>query len=231
MYGFSLWITGGNTSAAAKNHLLDVGVDKAGGTSYTAIISNIVCGQSGAAVDGGIRFYFPFFITAGSTIAVRIQGSNGTAGTVRVASTFYGRPNRPEAIRTGCFSETIGTITNSNGVSFTPGNTAAEGSWVSLGTTVKAMWWWQLGVQIDNGTTTSLMYHIDLAYGGVTNKHMIIENLPLYLPGTAERTCFAGLLDGQNYCEVPEGATLYVRGSCSGTAVTGFNAVAIGVGG
>lgn len=229
VYGFWLYVSNGHTSAAAKNHLIDIGVDPAGGTSYTAIISNLVCGQSAPFDDGGRAWYFPMFIKSGSSVAVRIQGSNATAGTVRVAMDFYGKPSRPESFPVGKFSETIGAITNSNGVSFTPGNSGVEGSWVSLGTTVKNLWWWQLGVQIDNGTLSQLSYYIDLAYGDATNKHLIIENYFITLTGTAEREL--SLLERNCYCEVPAGSTIYVRGTCSGTADSGFNAVAVGVGG
>lgn len=229
VYGIWLWIMAGNTSGQAKNHLLDLGVDQAGGTSYTAVISNLVCGQSSSAQDGGRAFYFPLFIKAGSSVAVRIQGSNATAGTVRVAAKFFGKPTHPENIRAGSFSETIGTITNSNGVSFTPGNTGTEGSWVSLGTTVKNLWWWQVGVQIDNAATSNLTYHIDLAYGDGTNKHMLLENHRLMCTGTAER--ISNLEDFNCYGEVPAGSTIYIRGTCSGTSDTGFNGVAVGIGG
>jgi hypothetical protein len=229
VYGILLWVCGGATTANAKNHLLDIGVDPAGGTSYTERIANIVCGQSAAAVAGGRYFYFPLAIKAGSSVAARIQGSNGTAGTVRVVATFFGKPSKPELVRSGQYAETVGSITNSNGVSFTPGNSNAEGTWVSLGTTAKDLWWWQLCVQIDNGTTTSLGYHIDLAYGDGSNKHMIIENLWLGLAGTAEAT--ASPLPFEGACFVPAGSTIYVRGTCSGTAATGFNAVAVGIGG
>jgi hypothetical protein len=73
------------------------------------------------------------------------------------------------------------------------------------------------------------MYYVDLAYGDASNKHLIIENQPLCLPGTAERVGMPLAFTG--YWEVPSDGTLYVRGACSGTAVTGFSAVAIGVGG
>jgi len=231
VWGVRLLIAGGNTTGQAKNHLLDIGIDEAGGTSYTAKISNIVCGQSANNVDGGIHFYFPIGIKAGSSVAVRIQGSNGTAGTVRVQAIFYGLPSNPEAIRVGSFSETIGTITNSNGVSFTPGNSSAEGSWVSLGTTTKDLWWFQLCVQIDNAITTSMMYHMDLAWGDGSNKHMIVENMRIGLLGTGERVHYVAFPPGECFAQVPAGGTLYVRGSCSGTAESGWNAVAVGIGG
>lgn len=233
VYGFWLRVSDGATSTAAKNHLLDVGVDPAGGSAYSAIISNIVCGASAAitATGGGQQFFFPYYITAGSSVAVRIQGSNGTAGTVRVGIKFYGQPSRPEALKTGSFSETIGTITNSNGVSFTPGN-AADGSWVSLGTTTNPLWWWQLGYQIDNGTITAEYTYIQIAHGDGSNKHVILTTMH---GGTTGETCGAPINGNLNpfeaYCPVPAGANIYIRGRCNNAPDTGYNGVAIGIGG
>lgn len=231
VYAIAVLVAVGFTSGSQKNHLLDIGTDPAGGTSYTAVINNIVCGQSDVAISGPRRFLFPLFIKAGSSVAVRIQGSHATAGTVRVAVVFYGQPSNPEAILVGQYSETIGAITGSAGVSFTPGN-AAEGSWQSLGTTTRALWWWQLCAQVSNGTITAQYTHIDLAYGDGTNMVMIIENLVLGVYGTDERMgqpCLANAVEG--FCEVPAGATLYVRGWCNTSPATGYNAVAVGVGG
>jgi len=73
------------------------------------------------------------------------------------------------------------------------------------------------------------MYHIDLAYGDATNKTLIIENQKILLSGTAEAT--ARPLDMMSFSDVPAGSTLYVRGTCSGTSVTGFYAKAYGIGG
>lgn len=224
-------VGGGATSANAKNHLLDIGVDPAGGTSYSAIVSNLVCGQSQAVTTGWDEFVFPLRIKAGSSVAVRVQGSNATAGTVRVVADFYGRPTNPEMVACGSYSETIGTITNSNGVSITPGN-AAEGSWTSLGTTAKDLWHWQLGVQVDNGTITAQYTTVDLAYGDATNKEIIIEDHAIGFYGTAEikaSTLRRSLVNNIRY--VPGGSTIYARARCSTAPATGYNVIAIGVGG
>ena len=233
IFGFLLSVHNGNSNATAKNHLLDVGVDPAGGTSYTAVISNIVCGSTGNVVDQkfGAEFLFPLFIPSGSSVAVRVQGSHTVAGTVRVCAKFYGSLGRQEETPLGQFSETIGTITNSNGVSFTPGN-AADGTWVSLGTTAKAMWWWQLAYQIDNGTVTAEQTYIELAHGDATNKHSIIT---LFHEGNSAETL--GIVMGENlnhfaaYKPLPAGVELWVRGRCNNAPDSGYNAVAIGIGG
>lgn len=227
VYGVLITINSGNTSATIRNILIDIGVDPAGGTSYTAILTDLIGSQAANAVDCGIWYYFPIFIRAGSQIAARAQASN--TSTVRVSIQLFGKPSRPEMLNVGTYSQTLGG-TEVDGTSFTPGNSSAESaSWVSLGTTSKDLWWWQLGVGISSSTTTSLMYHIDLAWGDASNKYMIIENKRLHLPGTSERISYIPDING--FCSVPAGGELFVRGSCSGTAVTGFYAKAYGVGG
>lgn len=231
-YWIYLQIHTGATSAAAKNHLLDIGVDPAGGTSYTAVISNLQVGAAPALTVAGAReFVFPFFIKAGSSVAVRIQGSNGTAGTVRVAARFYGRPTRPEAVPVGRFSETLGTVTNSRGQSFTPGN-AADGTWVDLGTTTNAMWWWQVGYGIDNATITAEYTYIEVAWGDASNK---ISMFKVMHGGTTGETCGLAaqtqMLACAAYNPVPAGTHIYIRGRCNNAPDTGYHATVIGIGG
>ncbi len=229
VYWIEVVISGGTTSGAAKNHLLDIGIDNAGGSSYTAVINNIVCGQSGATSEGGVRYLFPFFIKAGSTIAARIQGSNGTAGTVAVQVKLRGRPANPQAMLVGQYAETVGTITNSNGVSLTPG-TAAFGSYVSLGVTVKPLWWWQVCAQFNSSTTATKQYYFELSWGDASNKRVILPWSRGYISGTAEN--YLHPLDAFGYHYVPAGSTIYIRGGTVANATdSGCNAVAVGIGG
>lgn len=230
---FMLYIAvgGGATTANQKDHLLDIGVDPAGGTSYTAVISNIVCGQTQAVTTGFDEFVFPLFIKAGSSVAVRAQGSNATAGTVRVVADFYGRPTEPALCPVGYWSETIGTITNSAGTTVTPGN-AAEGTWTSLGTTTKDLWHWQIGLQLSNGTITAQYTTFDLAYGDATNKEIILEDVTIGFYGTAEikASTLRGRSMVNNRRPVPAGSTIYARARCSTAPTATYNCTAIGIG-
>jgi hypothetical protein len=232
IYLMTIWVSDGATANNVKSHLLDIGVDPAGGTSWSAVVSNIVCGQSAPhAVGGGLCVTIPLFIKSGSSVAVRVQGSNATAGTVLVTGTFYGQPSHPELIRTGQYAETIGTITGSQGVSFTPGNSGAEGTWVSLGTLTRPCWWFQLCPQVSQSTVTGQAYHLDLAYGDGSNKHIIIQDLRI-VGSTTEELRFTGpISQGLGFADLPAGAELWVRGACSGSSISGWNAVAIGIGG
>jgi hypothetical protein len=222
----------GATSAAAKNQLLDIGIDPAGGTSYTAFLSNLQIGNSPALTAAGAREHvFPIFIRSGSSVAVRIQGSNATAGTVRVAARFYGQPSRPEAVPVGTVSETLGTITSSSGQSVTPGN-AADGSWVDLGATTRNLWWWQVGYGIDNGTVTAEYTYIEVAWGDGTNKHTIFKVMH---GGTTSETCGLAaqtqMLACGAYQPVPAGTHIYIRMRCNNAPDTGYHATVVGIGG
>jgi hypothetical protein len=220
------------SGAGDRSMLIDIGVDPAGGTSYTYVISNIAVGGT-SAISGTAqyRFLFPLYIKAGSQVAARVQCIQASI-TVRVAAKFFGQPNRPEMVPSGAYSETIGTVTNSLGQSFTPGN-SADGSWVSLGTTVLPLWWWQLCHGINNATVTAENTYIDLAYGDGTNKHII--HRVMHNGTTAELMGHAGggsLTSAiSSFCPVPAGSTIYVRGRCNGAPDTGYYALAIGVGG
>lgn len=233
VYWVIIGIFGGNTTGQIKNHALDIGVDPAGGSSYTAVISNILCGQTGAfGTNGGYWCAFPLSIRAGSSVGVRVRGSYTTAGTVRVLTTFFGRPSKPEICPVGSYSETLGfTAASTAGVSFTPGN-GAEGAWAVIGSATRDLWWWQLGFTIANTTTTAAITHVDLAYGDATNKQIIFENLAIFQVGNAEISgyhCYQQLINAWAY--VPAGTNLYVRGWCNLAPVTGYQAVAIGLGG
>ena len=233
IYAFSLRVSNVFFANSLRDMLLDVGVDPAGGTAYSAIISNICCGSLDDNITGSsaAQFLFPFYISSGSTVAVRAQCNSASAPTPRVAMKFYGSQSRPEMFPVGHFSETIGTIVASSGVLFAPGN-AADGSWVLLGTTSKDMWWWQLSDQLSNSAHTAEFTYIDLGFGDGSNKHVIMRLQ--HTSTTAEERKHViepNLNFMEAYCPLPSGTNIYVRGRCSDAPDTGYTALAIGIGG
>lgn len=228
IFAVTLWVTNGASTATARLHALDIGTDPTGGSSYSAVINNVLCGLSDPAIAGGRWYHFPYYINASTAVAVRVMGSQPTAGTVRATAWFWGSPANPESSRSGQYSETLGATASAIGASFTPANSAGSGTWMSLGAPTRPLWYAQLGVQINNGTITSLMYHIDVAYGDSSNKQIIIDRFPISIAGTAE-TMTTPLVPC--YAHIPTTASLWVRGTCSGTAVTGWNAAVVGIGG
>lgn len=233
IYGIYMQVFGAATSTASKPQLLDIGVDPAGSTSYGAVISSVQVGMSPSLTQAGNReFFFPLFIKAGSSVAVRITGANATAGTVRVPMRFYGQPSRPLAVPVGSYSETLGANTGTSlGTSITPGN-AADGSWADLGATTRDMWWWQPGYCIDNGTVTAEYTYLEFAWGDASNKHTMFK---IMHGGTTAESCGLAaqthLLWFAGFNQVPAGAHIYARGRCNNAPDTGYNVTMTGIGG
>jgi len=215
-------------SGATRTARIDLGYDPAGGTSYTALFTNWVCGAAGSVIAShGKALHFPCSIPAGSSIAVR--GGKAAAGTTtaRVWAHLYGKPSRPELWRKAAYSETVGTLTGSVGPGFTPGN-ASWGSWASLGTTTKKAFWAQLGVQIDNTTKNTEGTLVQLGIGDGTNMHLICDT-HLWSNTNEQEQC--PLIPNGAPWEIPAGAELWVRGNCNAAPASGYNATAVLFGG
>lgn len=230
IYYASLLFHTGSTSGQAKNHFFDVAYDPTGGTTYDRFLfQDFACGAAAphSSYQGIYRhIHFPCKVPAGSAIAIRAQGSNATAGSVRCIASFYGKPSRPELWRPAAYSETLGVSSGTLGTSFTPGN-ASWGSWTSLGTTAKKHFWAQLGVQIDNNTYLGHATHVQLGIGDGTNMNVICD----YQVWTASLETLADT--PQNPCtwEIPAGAELWVRANNSTSPITGYNATCVLFGG
>ena len=55
--------------------LLDIGIDAAGGTSYTVVVPDVLVGQAGNINSYNSDFTIPVYIPAGSTVAARMQSA------------------------------------------------------------------------------------------------------------------------------------------------------------
>lgn len=181
-YWIEININSGATAAAARDMLVTIGVDPAGGTSYTDTINHLLgsCAsayQSGSTPCGGIWYRFPLRIRAGSTVAAKASVNNATVGTVSVAMKAWGRPSRPELVRVGSFVRTFGeTTASSRGTTVTPGG-ASEGSYVQLGSALaESLWYWEFGLGVNSGTMVNAAHEVDIAVGDASNKKIVISN-------------------------------------------------------
>lgn len=232
-----VWVTGTDASGVARRCLLDIGADPAGGTSYTAIVSDLLCGGRSATLivndDNTAYFRIPIFIKSGSAIAARMQTSVASdTGNERVAMSIFGNPTRPEIVPLGQFTETIGLSgANSDGTDINfPGVANTWSSWTSLGTTSKTMWYWQIMTQNNETTMTNDPCLAQLSYGDVTNKVIIIPHYR-YLQTNTESVRPASDHKSWNYHVVPGGSELFCRVMREQTSTTGGGYAALGVGG
>jgi len=228
VYGLLININSNAGSAASRNTLTKIGVDMAGGTSYVDLIPDLLSG--GAAPynvnGGGLWYYFPLFLPAGSRIAAAGFGTVTTVYRVGIVPMML--PANPALIRKGSFVEAVG-VSGTTGTVFVPG-TASEGAWTLLGTTTLRTWWWQVGVQVSSADTSWLAnaIHIDVAVGDATNKDIIIQDTNI-TTSTAEQSVNPPLTAGVEW-DTPAGSNIYVRGQASGN-LDSYAAVAYGMGG
>lgn len=218
-------------SAAIRDALVDIGVDPAGGTSYTVKIPYLM-GSSAAPYNvshGGQWYGFPLRIQAGSSIAARAQVNNATVGTMRVLVWVYGQPRRPETTRTGTFVRSFGEVTaTSRGTLVTPGTTA-EGAWTQLGVaTTEPMWWWQLGYGTADTTMTAAVQHADLGAGSAAAKKVIMEDQQIIITAAEQISNPPFTLGSQE--QVATGDIIYGRLQSSAAADTSVSMMAYGLG-
>lgn len=221
-----IFLTTVTTAVASQDAemVLDLGLGGSGNSVDRIIAENVIISKS---IDlGGRNYKFPIFIGAGTRVAARAQSSH-SSGLCTFRLHLCQSPSRPESQWTGNAVETVGTITGSSGVSFTPGN-ATWGSYASLGTTVHQCRTWDLGVGCSNNAmTSSISYWFELAVGNGSVYDTILRMNAT--SNNSERILwYAGYGQGAVPYDVPAGATLYVRGWASAAPDTGWNAAAYG---
>lgn len=123
--------TGVDTSA-----ILDVGVDPAGGTSYSVVIADLLAGYcdtlTGSTAPGGQTAYgIPLKITSGSSVAIRGQTIRVADANAKIRVSMMGGATGTPYSGTTC---TTYGISGQTGTSVTPGSNA-YGSWTSIGST------------------------------------------------------------------------------------------------
>lgn len=217
-YWIEVNINTNNVSAAARDTIVTIGIDTAGGTTYVDFIPDLLgsCASNYGSIQNGIWYNFPLFIPAGSQLAAKASVNNGTVGTLRVSVKLWGQPSRPDAIWYGQSVEAVGVVSaTSKGTDVTAGTTS-EGSWTSLGTSAQNCLYWQVGCGINNSAMSNFQYHIDLASGDASNKVIILQDVPVST-STAEAL---SLQQVAGWLDVPAGGNLYTRAQCSSTAQT-----------
>lgn len=222
--------SGNDTAAEARNTLVKLGFDFAGGTTYTDLeISDLMasCASTMAGAGGGlgITYSFPIRLPAGTAVAATASTESATARTLSVWIRLYGKPSHPELIRYGTEVRTYGsTFASSSGTVITPG-TAAEGAYADLGTLADDVWWWEFGVGVSDSTMAARVLHFDLSVGDATNKKAVIQNA---LVATTASETITKLGSGA-YCETKSGDHVYGRAQNSASNDSNYSMIAYGV--
>lgn len=232
VYAIYLNFNNNASSATIRNTLVNIGVDNAGGTNFQTVIPELMCGGASplSIGAGGIWYYFPLYIPAGSSIG--IQAGSTVATAFSTAIWLYGKPRRPEAIRAGSYVTAFGTTlgTSWRGTNVTPGTTA-DGTLTQIGaTTTRGHWWWQAGFSTADTTMTAAALALDVLAGSSTTLNKTLIENQIWITTGAEQISSFPQFPG-SYNNVAVGENIYARLQSSGNADTGSNIAVYGLGG
>lgn len=227
IFGILIHINNNASSATTRNALVDIGIDPAGGTAYTVRIPDLIGGHAAPTTLGGIYYYFPLYIPAGSSVAVRAVGTVAT--TFNVNLTVYGKPRRPDAVMCGQKVTAFGaTLASATGTTVTAGTTA-EGAWTQLGTaTTYPIWWWQCGMTCVDTTMSANVHAMDISTGDATNKDIVLENALAIFTAAEQNTMLPAVVPA--FDRTSTGSLVYGRVQCSGNADSALSMMAYGLG-
>lgn len=233
-FGIEISLNSGLYSGEARDILVTIGIDHAGGTTYTDCeISHLIATNCGNIHFGGVRYFFPLYIPAGSAIAAKASTANATVRTLYCGVTLFGRPTHPELVRAGSYVDTFGAVTAaSDGTTITSGTTN-EGNWteVTAGDTTKPYWFWQVGWGSADSSLTAVIYSMDVAFGTAGAEEIVLTDILHTSSGTAEQMAQALANILQCVGEVPAGKRIYVRMQCSGTVDSNLSTIVYAMGG
>jgi hypothetical protein len=224
-------LNGLNLAATATDALLDVLVDPAGGSSWSSLIDDLVCGylpSNNREQHMGTMYSFPLYIPAGSSLGVRCRtasASSVTAGDPKVIMWAYGNPSRPSMWWCGSKVESLGiSAATSKGTTVTPGNSGTYGSWATIGTSSGRYGAVQYGINGAGSAQTAVGYYWQIG----TNSTQLPGSPTMFSTNdTTDMVSTAGN-QGPIFCDIPESTVMQMRATCSGTAQA-HNAAIYGV--
>lgn len=169
-------------------HLVDIGIDPTGGTSYTPVVQQIpVAMANSATADDWQLNFVPFgavFVPAGSAVAARTRASTASSPLDARALLMSGAPAEGYT-----WVETLGaTTSDSGGISIEPGGTAnAKGNW----STLSAATAYDIDAFVVMANTDAAVTandnaegYIDIAIEVSATQYVIVSNYPFAQAGT-----------------------------------------------
>lgn len=232
-YGIYINVNNLGVSGVAKDAIAQIGVDPAGGTSYTVLIPDLLvscAGAIGGISGGGITYFFPLFIKSGTSIAVSASTNNASVGTFTAYVRLLRQPAGYPTPRVGSFVRSFGINTGtSSGTVIVPNSAGGKSAFVQLGAALaEPLWGWCLGVGCNNAVMNNNASAWDLAIGSSTTVNRVVIADQLVFPTTAEIMYF------QSFTTPGFGAAgdlVFSRAGGQGASVAGMSAAAYGIGG
>lgn len=176
------------TIAQGIGHLVDIGIDPAGGTTFTPVAQQIAVAVANSATAPALQMHFVplggIFVPSGSAVAARTRASTGSSALDVRAMLMIGAPDAGYN-----WVESLGISTaDSGGTSIDPGATAnTKGSWTTLAAaTAYDIDAFVVMVNTDPATATQSDAEgfIDIAIEVSATQYVILGNYPFMQSGS-----------------------------------------------
>lgn len=219
------FVAGTAPSAADSRALGDIGVDLAGGTSFTEIVSDLLLTGTSSNVGQARLIRLPIRVPSGASIAFRHRAALAS-DVIRVQAMFVGASQYPWQAWSADICDTYGAVAaSSDGTAIGTGSigaSGAEGSWVQITAAtlrdhIAIMP--QLAVGAGDTNWSGRGYLIDIGYdqAGGSSYIPLITDLDLLIDSSEITN---GIWPAEPlFATIPQGSSLAVRASSSGTAV------------
>lgn len=203
-------------STVDTSALVNIGVDPAGGTTYTVEIPNILAG--GALGAGGCKqIWFPVFFPKGSQVAAQIQGLV-VSQTAIVGVVLLGGKNRSNPFPHRSRIQDYGADTaTSGGTLMANASLDVKGAWTQLGAdTTRRHSGLIVGSQIADAAVLATRFLVDIGIdpAGGTSYGVVLPDVYVTLAGTEFGTtaeplgCLLGI-------DIPVGSSIAARAAAS----------------
>jgi hypothetical protein len=226
-FGLIICLNANQLSGNSRNTVVDIGIGPA--ASEVVLIADLIGGNAVAynVTGGGIWYYFPVAIPAGTRIAARAQST--VTATIACFIQAMQKPQNPSMFKACSHVETIGMTAPQGTGPYSPG-TGSEGAWQLLGASTRDNWFWQIAAQVNSADTSHLAnaIHLDLAYGDATNKDILLESILMHTSTAEGAVNTVSVIGAGGF--VPAGTNIYARAQNSGNTEPIFIA-AYGAGG
>jgi len=212
-----LAISGFGLSGSNSSALLDILVDPAGGTSWSELIADLLCGYTSPIdYDGSgilavpLMYHFPVWIPAGASVGAMARCAHGSAfaNAPRVVAYAAGGNKNPASWWCGQRIETVGTFDadNSRGQVHTPGEDGTFSSWTSLGSPIASRAGaLQYAVQGPGSSSVSgRVYRFEFGAGSSQIGPCCYRGMGAVEVGTH-------FFPGPVFCDIPAGTQMQVR--------------------
>jgi hypothetical protein len=220
-------------SGTARDCVVSIGLDPAGGTSFTAMPgADLLVGPANLYAGGpGVVFKLQLWIRASTSIGLAAAVNSATLTAIRAAARVRCRPSNPNAIYVGSYIDSFGVTISptTQGTAVTSG-TSSDGAFVQLGSALtRPVHMWEFGMGINNAAINSNTIEVDIAVGSSTTVNkIVIPNAPVISLTSEALTKHPALSPGRGAV----GDLVFARcQSGNNAANTGITIAAYGIGG